>query len=101
FGNAFIHGLPAILDGERMQHARLMLEGKADEREDVPCSQCSYYRDMVRDDRWVDRSGIQPPTWRRRVRQSRLANRIINRFVNRPLYEALGKIAARRRRARV
>ncbi|MGE0733977.1 MAG: radical SAM/SPASM domain-containing protein [Alphaproteobacteria bacterium] len=54
-GNAFRDGLSTVLDGERMRHARAMLQGRAPARADVPCSTCEIYLDRRRHGRWVER----------------------------------------------
>lgn len=43
FGNVFEEGLLSALNGERMQYAREMLQGKAPPRPDIPCSACKYF----------------------------------------------------------
>lgn len=53
FGNAFSSGLAAVLDGERLAHARRMLSGRAGARDDVPCTSCKHYRAVARTGRWM------------------------------------------------
>lgn len=48
YGNAFRDDFVGILNGEKMNYARAMLLGKKPEREDIPCTQCAFYRDMKR-----------------------------------------------------
>ncbi len=54
-GNAFEDGLEAMLNNERMNHARLMLQGKAPAREDIPCTTCDNYKSLVARGRWLRR----------------------------------------------
>jgi len=95
FGNAFRNGLDATLNGERMRYARRMLEGKVDARDDIPCARCSVYAEMQRTQSWLDGTRIASTSWRLRLRRNRLTNRIVNLFVNRPVYAALESIGLR------
>jgi MoaA/NifB/PqqE/SkfB family radical SAM enzyme len=45
-GNVFREGLAAAVNGERIAHAREMLQGRAPERADVPCATCEIYLTM-------------------------------------------------------
>jgi hypothetical protein len=60
-GNAFRDGLMASLDGEKLNHARAMLAGKAEARDDVPCTACAIYRSRQAHQDWVS----PPPSVRR------------------------------------
>jgi len=93
FGNALDDGLDAILNGERMDHARRMLEGTAEPRADIPCTTCGIYAEMQRANAWLDGRRMRATDWRSRLRRSRWTNRFVNRFVNRPVYAALHAVA--------
>lgn len=54
-GNAFGDGLTEALNSEQMIHARAMLLGEAEARDDIPCASCRLYQDMVRDGRKLER----------------------------------------------
>lgn len=54
FGNAFKENFVDILNSERMNYAREMIQGKAPEREDVACTQCKVYSAMKRHNTWID-----------------------------------------------
>ena len=95
FGNALDDGLDAILNGERMRHARRMLEGTADPRADIPCTTCGIYAEIRRANAWLDGRQMRATDWRSRLRQNRWTNRFVNVFVNRPVYAALHAIALR------
>ncbi|MGH9425406.1 MAG: radical SAM/SPASM domain-containing protein, partial [Terriglobia bacterium] len=51
FGNAFQEGLLKSLNNEKIGYARLMLLGKREAREDIPCTTCHYYKEMKEDGR--------------------------------------------------
>jgi MoaA/NifB/PqqE/SkfB family radical SAM enzyme len=53
YGNAFKEDLIGILNSERMNYARAMLLGKKEEREDIPCVHCPWYREMKMTNRWA------------------------------------------------
>jgi MoaA/NifB/PqqE/SkfB family radical SAM enzyme len=57
-GNAFKDGLAAALGGEKLAHAKRMLGGRAEPREDIPCSSCEIYLRRKAKQRWVRR-----PSW--------------------------------------
>lgn len=46
-GNAFDKGLPAVLRGDRYEYMKDMLLGLKPPREDIPCTQCTIYKDGV------------------------------------------------------
>lgn len=54
-GNAFRDGLVAVLNGERMRHARAMLEGRAPPRPDIPCTTCDIYVTRRKAENWIMR----------------------------------------------
>lgn len=56
FGNAFKESLVDILNSERMNYARSMLSGQAEERDDIPCTSCKVYKSIKDHGTW-----IQPP----------------------------------------
>lgn len=45
-GNAFRDGLEGSLNDETIRHARAMLRGRAEPREDIPCTSCRIYKNM-------------------------------------------------------
>lgn len=54
-GNAFLDGLSAALNLERIRYARRMLTGRAPERADMPCLRCDIYRTMKDTGLWIER----------------------------------------------
>ncbi len=46
FGNVFESGLKAALSSEKYTYAKKMLLGKVEERADIPCTTCPYYKDQ-------------------------------------------------------
>lgn len=46
YGNAFQEDFVGILNSEKMNYARAMLLHKAEERDDIPCVQCPWYKEM-------------------------------------------------------
>ena len=54
-GNAFRDGLAESVNSERIAHARQMLLGRAEPRDDVPCTTCSIYIDMRSSGRFLQR----------------------------------------------
>jgi len=56
-GNAFRDGLMPSLDGEKLNYARAMLAGKAEARDDVPCTACAIYRSRQAHQDW-----LKPPS---------------------------------------
>lgn len=53
YGNAFEEDLIGILNNEKMNYARAMLLGKKEEREDIPCTQCRWYKQMKKSNIWL------------------------------------------------
>jgi MoaA/NifB/PqqE/SkfB family radical SAM enzyme len=53
YGNAFEEDLTGILNNEKMNYARAMLLGKKEERKDIPCTQCHWYKEMKKSDTWL------------------------------------------------
>ena len=53
YGNAFQEDLIGILNNEKMNYARAMLLGKKEEREDIPCTRCSRYKEMKKSNTWL------------------------------------------------
>ena len=78
FGNAFEEGLGAILDSGRMSYARDMLLGRAEAREDIPCTRCNLYEKLARGDQWL----VEGERDRERSK-GRLRNRLENFLVGR------------------
>ncbi len=58
-GNAFDDGLLSCLNGDGMRYAREMLTGKADSREDIPCTTCEQYLFMKERGDWITRSEMR------------------------------------------
>ncbi len=46
------------LNGEKMAYARRMLMGQKNDRTDIPCSQCKYYKRMKQGGDWVQKSSV-------------------------------------------
>ncbi len=63
-GNIFDDGLENALNSEQIQYARAMLTNGVEPRSDVPCTTCSIYKNMRKDERDFDRSNIEG--WRKR-----------------------------------
>jgi MoaA/NifB/PqqE/SkfB family radical SAM enzyme len=53
YGNAFQEDLIGILNNEKMNYARAMLLGKKEQREDIPCTQCNWYKEMKKNNTWL------------------------------------------------
>jgi len=53
YGNAFQEDLIGILNNEKMNYAREMLRGKKEQREDIPCTQCRWYKEMKKNSKWL------------------------------------------------
>ena len=54
-GNAFDDGLQEALNHETMRYARRMLTGRAEPREDIPCTTCDLYLNMRAAGRRIER----------------------------------------------
>jgi MoaA/NifB/PqqE/SkfB family radical SAM enzyme len=52
-GNAFRDGLEATFNHDRMVHARAMVQGRAEPRPDIPCTDCALYKSMRASRRWI------------------------------------------------
>jgi MoaA/NifB/PqqE/SkfB family radical SAM enzyme len=52
-GNVFRDGLEATVNNERMRYAREMLRGKAEPRDDIPCTTCEIYLGMKESSQWL------------------------------------------------
>jgi MoaA/NifB/PqqE/SkfB family radical SAM enzyme len=57
YGNAFEEDLIGILNNERMNYARAMLLGKKEQRKDIPCTQCEWYKEMKKNNTWLFSKG--------------------------------------------
>lgn len=55
-GNAF-QDYAAAVKGERLLHARAMLQGAAEPRDDVPCTHCDVYQDRRAKQQWLTADG--------------------------------------------
>ena len=53
YGNAFQKDLTGLLNNEKMNYARAMLLGKKEQREDIPCAQCGWYKEMKKSNTWL------------------------------------------------
>ena len=53
YGNAFKEDLLGILNGAKMNYARGMLLRKEKEKDDIPCVQCPWYKEMKMTNRWL------------------------------------------------
>ncbi len=60
YGNVLDKGLDPILNGEKMKHARDMLMGKREAKEDVPCTTCKVYHRLKKDQAWVTEKDVEP-----------------------------------------
>jgi MoaA/NifB/PqqE/SkfB family radical SAM enzyme len=58
-GNAFIDGLRACFNHEKMHYAREMLHGRKPPRHDIPCSNCEIYLWMRSHSHWLSRQPEQ------------------------------------------
>ena len=58
-GNLFQDGLAASLRSEKLQHAKLMLQGRAAPRADIPCTTCEIYLQRQAAGRWMKRRPIR------------------------------------------
>lgn len=70
-GNIFEDGLEAAANGERIEYARRMLEGRAPARDDIPCTRCELYEDLARSGEWLRAGEMHIPShvitaWNRR-----------------------------------
>jgi len=63
-GNAFVDGLRACYDHEKIRYARAMLRGRKPPRNDIPCSTCDIYLSMKRHSDWIRRN-----IWRHHLRR--------------------------------
>jgi hypothetical protein len=51
--NAFDAGLEAALNSEQLNYARAMVTGRAEARDDVPCTTCRIYKIMQKSGRYI------------------------------------------------
>lgn len=58
-GNAFKDGLEKTVNSDGMKHARLMLQGRADPRADIPCTTCDVYYAMEASGHWFRNDEIE------------------------------------------
>ena len=56
--NAFRDGFVNAVNSERMVHARAMLRGAAEPRDDIPCTTCDIYQGMRRSDSFLRRHNL-------------------------------------------
>ena len=54
-GNVFEDGLLKCLNSENIKYARLMLLGKKEPKEGIPCSECQNYRGLIESGRILKR----------------------------------------------
>jgi thioredoxin reductase (NADPH) len=50
--------LSSVFNNEKMIRARDMLMGKAEARKDIPCTQCSVYKKMVKREDWITKKDL-------------------------------------------
>jgi hypothetical protein len=60
-GNVFEDGLHKVVNSEAMLHARAMLLGKREERNDLPCTTCELYLDMKKNGNWLTLDEVYVP----------------------------------------
>ncbi len=77
YGNVFEKGLDDCLNGEKMNYARDMLMGKSGPRKDIPCSTCTVYHGIKKDQAWVKAQDLQEKTYRYGRRYIMLENKIL------------------------
>jgi len=53
YGQAFKEDLVGIFNNEKMNYARAMLLGKKEQRDDIPCTQCHWYKAMQKSQTWL------------------------------------------------
>jgi hypothetical protein len=56
--NVFRDGFVEAVNSDRMTHARAMLRGQAEPRDDIPCTTCDIYQTMRRDGAYLSRPDI-------------------------------------------
>jgi hypothetical protein len=56
--NVFRDGFVNAVNGERMTHARAMLRGQAEPRDDIPCTTCDIYQTMRRNGSFMRRRDL-------------------------------------------
>ena len=54
-GNVFDDGLERCLNSEKMNYARLMLQGLIRTRHDIPCAKCNIYKNRKKKREWLRR----------------------------------------------
>lgn len=57
-GNVFEDGLLKCLNSENIKYARLMLLGKKEPKEGIPCSECKNYRKLIDNGRIIKRGNL-------------------------------------------
>lgn len=77
FGNGFEEGLAAVFDNERMSYAREMLLGRAEPREDIPCTRCKFYEKMSGSGQWLVGGDLAPDQGKSR-RRIKLENVLVS-----------------------
>ena len=55
-GNAFTDDLIEILNSEKINYARAMLQGWKEARDDIPCAACKSYLSMKTEKKWLKRT---------------------------------------------
>lgn len=61
FGNVFETPLATLWNQESITHARQMLLGKAQAKQDIPCSSCDIYRSMQSRSKYLNHSETKDP----------------------------------------
>jgi MoaA/NifB/PqqE/SkfB family radical SAM enzyme len=57
--NAIDEGYEQAINGDRISYARKMLRGEAPPREDIPCTRCKMYLDLVARERYISADDIE------------------------------------------
>jgi MoaA/NifB/PqqE/SkfB family radical SAM enzyme/mannose-6-phosphate isomerase-like protein (cupin superfamily) len=61
FGNAYEDGLNAVVNNDKMTHARAMLMGTREAKAGIPCSTCKVYSRMKAAKSWITEEEIPQP----------------------------------------
>ncbi|OGX36018.1 MAG: radical SAM protein [Omnitrophica WOR_2 bacterium RIFCSPHIGHO2_02_FULL_52_10] len=67
FGNAYQEGLLQSLNNEKMVYAREMLMGRRASRPDIPCTACTLYKIMQKNNYWLTDEDVQEHYWKSRT----------------------------------
>lgn len=78
FGNAFQTPLADLMNSSNYQYARSMLMGQVKEKEGIPCSSCSIYKERKLAGHWISPKDFMPPSLSTRI--YRKVKRLFKRF---------------------